>query len=139
MEKSNDTQISFENVILTPMERWVDMELELEPRIIEYLNQLAKKSNQSVDNVVNHILGDCLAEHLDLSDLNEVSLKKAAEKSPIILFIKEGKPVARVIMLNRKDNNYILASSKNPDKEDCSEVELEPVTNCDRLECVAAI
>ena len=24
------------------MERWVDMELELEPRIIEYLNQLAK-------------------------------------------------------------------------------------------------
>ena len=58
MEKSNDTQISFENVILTPMERWVDMELELEPRIIEYLNQLAKKSNQSVDNVVNHILGD---------------------------------------------------------------------------------
>ena len=42
MEKSNDTQISFENVILTPMERWVDMELKLEPRIIEYLNQLAE-------------------------------------------------------------------------------------------------
>ncbi|EID84945.1 hypothetical protein MSI_15410 [Treponema sp. JC4] len=53
--------------------------------------------------------------------------------------MKKGIPVARVKMIEWNDRDNVLSLSKNPDKEDCSEVDVELVANCDRLDCVAAI
>ena len=44
MEISKDGKINFEKVIVTPIERWEDLELELTPAVIRCLNRLAEKS-----------------------------------------------------------------------------------------------
>ena len=82
MEITKGGKINFDKIIITPLERWIDTELELDAIVIDYLNQLAEKSNQSVDNVVNHILADMMAEHLELSELNAETLRRTAKKCP---------------------------------------------------------
>ena len=82
MEKLTDGKIFFENIIITPLERWVNTDFDLDEDTVQALNQLAEESNQSVDNVVNHILADFFAEHLELSKLNAETLLKTGEKSP---------------------------------------------------------
>ena len=138
MEITNDGKINFDNVILTPLERWIDTELELDAIVIDYLNKLAEKSNQSVDNVVNHILADMMAEHLELSELNAETLRRTAKKCPQILLVENGKPVARVKMINDKEDNLFLMTKQDLPKEDVVEKKAQPVTNCDRLPSVAA-
>ena len=66
--KMDDEKISFENILVTPLERWIDADVDLDPVAVERLNRLAALSNQSVDNVLNHILADFFAEHLELSE-----------------------------------------------------------------------
>ena len=61
MQIKDDGTVTFENVIITPIERWVDTDFDFEPETIEKLNRLAEMSNQSVDNVLNHILADIFA------------------------------------------------------------------------------
>lgn len=97
----DDEKITFENILVTPLER---------------LNRLAALSNQSVDNVVNHILEDFFAEHLELSELNADTLRAAAKKCPCILFLENGKPIARVKMISWGDGKMIFASEKTPPK-----------------------
>lgn len=138
MEITKDGKINFDKIIITPLERWIDTELELDTIAIDYLNQLAEKSNQSVDNVVNHILADMMAEHLELSELNAESLRRTAKKSPQILLVENGKPVARIKMIEEKEENLILMEKQNLPKEDVAEAKAKPVTNCDRLPSVAA-
>lgn len=139
MEITNDEKINFDKVIVTPLERWIDTELELDTIAIDYLNQLAEKSNQSVDNVVNHILADMMAEHLELSELNAESLRRTAKKCPQILLVENGKPVARVKMIKGKEDNLFLMAKQDLPKEDVVEKKAQPVTNCDRLPSVAAL
>ncbi|WP_296329827.1 hypothetical protein [uncultured Treponema sp.] len=138
MEITKDGKINFDKVIITPLERWIDTELELDAIVIDYLNQLAEKSNQSVDNVVNHILADMMAEHLELSELNAETLRRIAKKCPQILLVENGKPVARVKMINDKEDNLFLMTKQDLPKEDVVEKKAQPVTNCDRLPSVAA-
>lgn len=139
MEITKDGKINFDKIIITPLERWIDTELELDTIAIDYLNQLAEKSNQSVDNVVNHILADMMAEHLELSELNAETLRRTAKKSPQILLVENGKPVARVKIINDKEDNLFLMTKQNLPKEDVAEAKAKPVTNCDRLPSVAAL
>lgn len=139
MEITNDGKINFGNVILTPLERWIDTKLEFDAIAIDYLNRLTEKSNQSVDNVVNHILADMMAEHLEVSELNAETLRKTAKKCPQILLVENGKPVARVKMINDKDENLFLMAKKDLPKEGGTEAKAQPVTNCDRLPSVAAL
>ncbi len=139
MEITNDGKINFDNVILTPLERWIDTKLEFDAIAIDYLNRLTEKSNQSVDNVVNHILADMMAEHLELSELNAETLRRTAKKCPQILLVENGKPVARVKMINDKDENLFLMAKKDLPKEGGSEAKAQPVTNCERLATVAAM
>lgn len=96
MKHSNNEKINFENIIITPLEKWVDTDIELEQKAVEELQRLAQVLNQSVDNVLTHILEDLFSEYLDLSQLSADSLQQAAEKSPIILILQNGKPIARV-------------------------------------------
>ena len=138
MEITKGGKINFDKIIITPLERWIDTEFELDEIVIEYLNQLAEKSNQSVDNVVNHILADMMAEHLELSELNADTFLKAAKKCPQILLVENGKPVARVKMIKDKEDNLFLMTKQDLPKEDVVEKKAQPVTNCDRLPSVAA-
>ena len=139
MEITKDGKINFDKVIITPLERWIDTELELDAIVIDYLNQLAEKSNQSVDNVVNHILADMMAEYLELSELNADTFLKAAKKCPQILLVENGKPVARVKMINDKEDNLFLMTKQDLPKEGGTEAKAQPVANCDRMPSVAAM
>ncbi|MBR0098097.1 MAG: hypothetical protein IJP90_00070 [Treponema sp.] len=138
MEITKGRKINFDKIIITPLERWIDTELELDAIVIDYLNQLAEKSNQSVDNVVNQILADMMAEHLELSELNSETLRRTAKKCPQILLVENGKPVARVKMIKEKEDNLFLMTKQDLPKEDVVEKKAQPVTNCDRLSSVAA-
>ena len=126
-------EFNFENIIITPLEKWVDTDFELEQKTVEELQHLAQVSNQSVDNVLTHILEDLFSEHLDLSQLNAESLQQAAEKSPMILILQNGKPVARVKMLEWGDENKTFFSEKTPPKKRNGSKQAQPVANCDQF------
>ena len=133
MKHSNNEKINFENIIITPLEKWVDTDFELEQKIVEELQHLAQVSNQSVDNVLTHILEDLFSEHLDLSQLSADSLQQAAENSPMILILQNGKPIARVKMLEWGDENEAFPSKKTPPKKKNSSKQTQPVANCDQF------
>lgn len=139
MKQANDEKINFENIIITPLEKWVDTDFELEPKVLEELQRIAQQSNLRVDNVLTHILEDLFAEHLELSQLNEVSLLQAAEKSPMILILQNGKPVARVKMLELGDENNTFSSETTPSMKKSGSKQVQPVTNCDQFESEAAV
>ncbi len=139
MEITKDEKINFDKIIITPLERWIDTKFELDELVIDYLNKLAEKSNQSVDNVVNHILADMMAEHLELSELNAETLRRTAKKCPQILLVENGKPVARVKMINDKEDNLFLMTKQDLPKEGGTEAKAQPVANCDRMPSVAAM
>ena len=139
MEITKGGKINFDKIIITPLERWIDTELELDAIVIDYLNQLAEKYNQSVDNVVNHILADMMAEHLELSELNSETLRRTAKKSPQILLVENGKPVARIKMIEEKEDNLVLMTKQELSREEAAEAKAKPVTNCERLATVAAM
>ncbi|MBQ9207785.1 MAG: hypothetical protein IJ158_13880 [Treponema sp.] len=92
-------EIDFSNVVITPLEKWVDVSLKLDETVIKYLNELAYRTNQSVDNVLAHILTDAMSEHLDISVLSAESLKRSGELNGHILLMENGEPVARLEML----------------------------------------
>lgn len=139
MKQANDGKINFENIIITQLEKWVDTDFELEQKTVEKLQLLAEKFNQSVDNVITHFLEDFFSEHLELSKLNAESLQQAAEKSPMILILQNGKPVARVKMLGWGDENNTFSSETTPPKKKDSSKQKEPVANCDQFESEAAV
>ena len=134
----DDEKITFENIFVTPLERWIDADVDLDPVAVERLNRLAALSNQSVDNVVNHILEDFFAEHLELSELNAGTLRAAAKKCPCIIILENGKPIARVKMISWGDGKMIFTSEKNPPKNRRPAVCKEPVTNCDQFVTAAS-
>ena len=138
MEKLTDGKIFFENIIITPLERWVNTDFDLDEDTVQALNRLAEESNQSVDNVVNHILADFFAEHLELSKLNAETLLKTGEKCPCILLLENGKPIARVKMIVWGDGNLVFTSEKSPPKKRCGKDQPEPVANCDQFSWEAA-
>lgn len=133
MEKLTDGKIFFENIIITPLERWVNTDFDLDEDTVQALNRLAEESNQSVDNVVNHILADFFAEHLELSKLNAETLLKTGEKCPCILLLENGKPIARVKMIVWGDGNLVFTSEKSPPKKRSGKDQPEPVTICDQF------
>ncbi|MBR4159633.1 MAG: hypothetical protein IKT97_06235 [Spirochaetia bacterium] len=100
MEEKRD--INFDKAIITPLEGRVDVELELNADLIAYLEKLAEKTKQSVDNVVCHILSDLMAEQIDIATLNADSLRAAATKSRRILLMEDDKPFARVTVLGEE-------------------------------------
>ena len=136
--KTTNGKISFENIIITPLERWVNTDFDLDENAIWALNQLAEEANQSVDNVLNHILADFFAEHLELSKLNAETLLKTGEKCPCILLLENGKPIARVKMIVWGDGNLVFTSEKTPPKKRSGKDQSEPVAICDQFAWEAA-
>ncbi len=134
----DDEKIAFENILVTPLERWIDADVDLDPVAVERLNRLAALSNQSVDNVVNHILEDFFAEHLELSELNAGTLRAAAKKCPCILVLENGKPIARVKMISWGDGKMIFASEKTPPKNRRPAAQAEPVAKRDQFATAAS-
>lgn len=134
----DDEKITFKNILVTPLERWIDADVDLDPVAVERLNRLAALSNQSVDNVLNHILADFFAEHLELSELNAATLRAAAKKCPCILVLENGKPIARVKMISWGDGKMIFASEKTPPKNRRPAARNEPVAKCDKFVTAAS-
>ena len=64
--KNDKHEIAFSNAIITPLKQWVNIDLNLDDDVITYLNSLSEKSNQSIDNIITHILTDLFSEHLEL-------------------------------------------------------------------------
>lgn len=93
------TNINFDKAVVTPLEKRVDVTLELNSELIAYLERLAEETKQSIDNVVCHILADMVAEHVDMATVSADSLRAAAAKSRRILLMENEKPVARVTFL----------------------------------------
>ena len=85
----------------------MDVSLKLDETVIKYLNELALCANQSVDNVLAHILTDAMSEHLDISVLSAESLKRSGELNGHILLMENGEPVARVEMLKSGEKNFL--------------------------------
>ena len=96
------TNINFDKAVITPLEKRVDVTFELDAELIAYLEKLAEKTKQSVDNVVCHILADMMAKQIDIANLNADSLRAAAAKSRRILIMEDDKPFARVTVLDEE-------------------------------------
>ena len=70
MRKNKTQEIGFTDSIITPLKKWVNIQLDLDEDVIKYLTELSKKSNQSIDNIITHILTDLYSEHMEISQLS---------------------------------------------------------------------
>ena len=73
--KNTKHKIAFSNAFITPLKQWVNIKLDLDDDVVTYLNALSEKSNQSIDNIITHILTDLFSEHLELSKLSPKTLR----------------------------------------------------------------
>ena len=96
-----DNNINFDKAVVTPLEARVDVELELDIDLFAYLEELAKKTKMSVDDVVCHILSDVISEQIEIADVNADSLRAATANCRRILLMDNEKPVARVEFLEK--------------------------------------
>ena len=94
--KNETSEIEFSNVIITPLKQWVNIDLDLDDDVITYLNTLSEKTNQSIDNIITHILTDLFSEHLELSKLSPKTLRAIGKKSGHIILLNKNKPFARI-------------------------------------------
>ena len=101
--KNDKLEIDFSNAIITPLKRWVNIDLDLDDDVVTYLNALSKKSNQSIENIITHILTDLLSEHLELSKLSPKTLRAIGKKNSHIILVNENKPFARVELINHTE------------------------------------
>ena len=117
-------EINFDKVIVTPLDRWVDTCLELSSDVLAYLNMLAEKSNQSMDNVINHILTDMLSEPLELTELCPEKLLELGARTGHILLLDKGKALARVEFIKPSALDLVEEISEFPTPALEREVEL---------------
>ena len=107
--KNDKLEIDFSNAIITPLKRWVNLDLDLDDDVITYLNALSEKSNQSIDNIITHILTDLFSEHLELSKLSPKTLRAIGKKNSHIILVNENKPFARVELINQDEEDLFKA------------------------------
>ena len=106
--KNDKHEIDFSNAIITPLKQWVNIDLDLDNDVITYLNALSEKSNQSIDNVITHILTDLLSEHLELSKLSPKTLQTIGKKNSHIILLNKNKPFARIEIINQGDKEDLF-------------------------------
>ena len=92
MRKNTNKGIDFNDAVITPLNQRVEIKMDLDDDIIDYLRYLSAKSNQSLDNIINHVLGDLCSKHLELKDVSA----------------EEIKPVSKT------DNHIIIMGMQNP-------------------------
>ena len=75
MRKNTNKEIDFNDAVITPLNQRVEIKMDLDDDIIDYLRYLSAKSNQSLDNIINHVLGDLCSKHLELKDVSAEEIK----------------------------------------------------------------
>ncbi|MBO4547221.1 MAG: hypothetical protein J5700_06555 [Treponema sp.] len=110
MKNRNDTQFNFDGAIITPLKIRQKISLSLDEDVVAYLRELAAKTKQPFDNVINHIVTDLLSEHLDLSEVTAKTLKAVAKSNNHIILMEGSKPFARVEIIDDKDQRPIFDS-----------------------------
>ena len=101
--KNNKHEIDFSNVIITPLKQWVNIDLDLDDDVVTYLNVLSEKTNQSIDNIITHILTDLFSEHLELSKLSSKTLQAIGKKNRHIILLNKNKPFARIEIISQDE------------------------------------
>ena len=112
--KNDKLEIDFSNVIITPLKQWVNIDLDLDDDVVTYLNALSEKSNQSIDNIITHILTDLFSEHLELSKLSPKTLRAIEKKNKHIILLNKNKPFARIEIINQDEEEDLFKAIDLP-------------------------
>ena len=112
--KNDKQEIDFSNAIITPLKQWVNIDLDLDDDVITYLNALSEKSNQSIDNIITHILTDLFSEHLELSKLSPKTLRTIGKKNRHIILLNKNKPFARIEIINQDEEEDLFKAIDLP-------------------------
>ena len=126
----NTVKIDLSKAVVTPLERWIDVPIELDAETVTRLQRLAEQVNQSMDNVVNHILGDTLAAHVEMTNVSADALFAAAKESPLILLLQDGKTVARVEMIDKGKSITVAENEMMPPQVDSAGAEAVAQEKC---------
>ena len=112
--KNTKHEIDFSNAIITPLKQWVNIDLDLDDDIVTYLNALSEKTNQSIDNIITHILTDLFSEHLELSNLSPKTLRAIGKKNRHIILLNKNKPFARIEIINQDEEEDLFKAVDLP-------------------------
>ena len=112
--KNNKQEIDFSNAIITPLKQWVNIDLDLDDDVVTYLNALSEKSNQSIDNIITHILTDLFSEHLELSKLSPKTLRAIGKKNRHIILLNKNKPFARIEIISQDEEEDLFKAVDLP-------------------------
>ena len=112
--KNDKQEIDFSNAIITPLKQWVNIDLELDDDVVTYLNALSEKTNQSIDNIITHILTDLFSEHLELSKLSPKTLRAIGKKNRHIILVHKNKPFARIEIISQDEEEDLFKAVDLP-------------------------
>ena len=112
--KNTKHEIDFSNAIITPLKQWVNIDLDLDDDVVTYLNALSNKANQSIDNIITHILTDLFSEHLELSKLSPKTLRAIGKKNRHIILLNKNKPFARIEIINQDEEEDLFKAVDLP-------------------------
>ena len=112
--KNDKQEIDFSNAIITPLKQWVNIDFDLDDDVITYLNSLSEKSNQSIDNIITHILTDLFSEHLELSKLSPKTLQAIGKKNRHIILLNKNNPFARIEIINQDEEEDLFKAVDLP-------------------------
>lgn len=112
--KNTKHEIDFSNAIITPLKQWVNIDLDLDDDVVTYLNALSNKANQSIDNIITHILTDLFSEHLELSKLSPKTLRAIEKKNSHIILVHKNKPIARIEIINQDEEEDLFKAIDLP-------------------------
>ena len=112
--KNDKHEIDFSNAIITPLKQWVNIDLDLDDDVVTYLNALSEKSNQSIDNIITHILTDLFSEHLELSKLSPKTLQTIGKKNRHIILLNKNKPFARIEIISQDEEEDLFRAIDLP-------------------------
>lgn len=132
---SSDNEIDFTDAIITPLKQWVEIKMNLDDDVIDYLRYLAEKANQPFDNVLNHILSDLSSRHLELTDLSAEKIKAASRTNNHIILMDGSKAFARVEIISREDELPLSESISIPNPRAESHIALEMPEMESKYEC----
>ena len=138
MRKNTNKGIDFNDAVITPLNQRVEIKMDLDDDIIDYLRYLSAKSNQSLDNIINHVLGDLCSKHLELKDVSAEEIKAVSKTDNQIIIMDENKPFARVEIITGEDKSTVSVNIPAPDFQDKSCITIKTPDMEHKYECPSA-
>src|SRR5574344_2614158 len=92
----------FTNKVLTSIEPKETIDLELSQDTIDFIDNLANKTNSTEEEVISHLLEDSMSTVIDINDFKKMDLIDISKNIPILLSAN-GKIFARITPASTKD------------------------------------